>query len=152
MKRKIHKERAQPYELKKLGLLEKHKDYKLRATDYHRKQDKIRNLKAPPPSPFCFCTDNVFAQTTRRQVHSRTCPTHRAHLQEKAALKNPDEFYFKMHSSQTEDGVHVLKRNNEKDHTTLAKWKDQDISWLNMKHTQANKVTAVFCQHVLCLI
>ena len=43
-----------------LGLLEKHKDYKLRAVDFHRKEDALQKMK------------------------------------EKAALKNPDEFYFNM--------------------------------------------------------
>lgn len=103
IKRKIHKERSQPYERQKLGLLEKKKDYRLRAKDYHRKEDTVNKLK------------------------------------EKASLKNPDEFYFKMNSSKTVNGIHTLERNNEKDDETLRKWKEQDVQWLNMKHTQINK-------------
>jgi len=49
-----------------LGILERHKDYKVRAKDNNRKKD---TLKA---------------------------------LQEKAALKNPDEYYFKMANSKTQ--------------------------------------------------
>ena len=100
IKRKIHKERAQPYERKKMGLLEKKKDYKLRAKDYHRKADTIKKLK------------------------------------EKASFRNPDEFYFKMNSAKTQDGVHVIERNNEKTSETLKKWNTQDLAFLNMKHTQ----------------
>ncbi len=65
IRRREHKERSQPFERRKLGLLEKHKDYKERAVDYHRKEDRIKDLK------------------------------------EKAALKNPDEFYFGMVGSAT---------------------------------------------------
>ena len=49
-----------PEFIAKLGMLEKHKDYKLRAVDFHRKEDALQKMK------------------------------------EKAALKNPDEFYFNM--------------------------------------------------------
>ena len=65
-----HKERAQLKSRQKLGLLEKHKDYVLRARDYHRKQRRINALK------------------------------------EKAAFRNPDEFYFGMVNAQTEGGIH----------------------------------------------
>jgi U3 small nucleolar RNA-associated protein 11 len=100
VKRRIHKERAQPYERKKFGLLEKKKDYKLRAKDYHRKEDTIKKLK------------------------------------EKASFRNPDEFYYKMNSTKTQDGIHVIERNNQKDDETLKQWNTQDLSFLNMKHTQ----------------
>ena len=45
VKRKTHKERAQPAGRKKLGLLEKNKDYKLRAADFARKKKHIESLK-----------------------------------------------------------------------------------------------------------
>ncbi|EJU00033.1 small-subunit processome [Dacryopinax primogenitus] len=43
--RRNHKERGQLANRKKLGLLEKHKDYILRARDYHSKQDRLNRLR-----------------------------------------------------------------------------------------------------------
>ncbi|XP_010524510.1 PREDICTED: U3 small nucleolar RNA-associated protein 11-like [Tarenaya hassleriana] len=43
--RRIHRERAQPQERKKYGLLEKHKDYKIRANAYHKKQEALQRLR-----------------------------------------------------------------------------------------------------------
>lgn len=45
VRRRNHKERAQPASRARLGILEKHKDYVLRAKDFHRKQDVIKKLR-----------------------------------------------------------------------------------------------------------
>ncbi len=71
-KRVTHKERSQPAGRSRLGLLEKHKDYILRARDYEKKK-RLKSLKL------------------------------------KAALRNPDEFYFAMHKEATSNGELVLK-------------------------------------------
>jgi U3 small nucleolar RNA-associated protein 11 len=42
--RRPHKERAQPQARSKWGLLEKHKDYSLRAADYNKKKEKLAIL------------------------------------------------------------------------------------------------------------
>lgn len=61
-KRITHKERAQPSSRKKFGLLEKHKDYVIRAKDYHKKQDYLSNLKKKAadrnPDEFYFHMQN----------------------------------------------------------------------------------------------
>lgn len=43
--RRNHKERSQLTHRSKLGLLEKHKDYVLRAKDHHSKRDRIKRLR-----------------------------------------------------------------------------------------------------------
>lgn len=43
--RRNHKERSQLSHRQRFGILEKHKDYVLRARDYHSKQDRIKRLR-----------------------------------------------------------------------------------------------------------
>ncbi|KAJ4750636.1 U3 small nucleolar RNA-associated protein 11 [Rhynchospora pubera] len=43
--RRAHKERAQPQSRKSFGLLEKHKDYVLRAKNFHRKEETLKKLR-----------------------------------------------------------------------------------------------------------
>ena len=65
-KGKAHKERSQPQSRQRFGLLEKKKDYKLRAVDYHRKERAIKNLqrKAAFRNPEEFYFKMVNAVTT----------------------------------------------------------------------------------------
>jgi U3 small nucleolar RNA-associated protein 11 len=100
VKRREHKERGQLQERKKLGLLEKHKDYVLRAKDYNKKQKRLRAMQV------------------------------------KASFRNPDEFYFRMNSSQTKEGIHISENNHgEKlSNEYLKNLKNQDLAYLQMKY------------------
>lgn len=106
--RKPHRERSQPAARAKLGLLEHHKDYKLRAQDYHRKADTLQQLR------------------------------------EKAALRNPDEFYTRMHREKTVNGQHVALRAGAEQRAnrsaaSLARMKQQDAAYLVLQQQQESK-------------
>ncbi|XP_028761368.1 probable U3 small nucleolar RNA-associated protein 11 isoform X2 [Neltuma alba] len=103
--RRAHKERAQPSSRKKFGLLEKHKDYVVRAKAFHKKEEAIRKLK------------------------------------EKAAFRNPNEFYFKMIRSKVVDGVHRPESEaNKYTHEELMLMKTQDIGYVLQKVQSERKV------------
>lgn len=76
VQRRNHKERGQLASRERLGLLEKKKDYTLRAKDFHFKEKRLKALR------------------------------------EKAAQRNPDEFYFKMINTKTKvkDEYRIEKR------------------------------------------
>ncbi|KAL1919680.1 uncharacterized protein VTP21DRAFT_1611 [Calcarisporiella thermophila] len=101
--RRNHKERAQPLSRQRLGLLEKHKDYVLRARDYHSKQKRITALR------------------------------------QKAAMRNPDEFYFKMIGTKTKGGVHVVERNKNLSHDVVQLLKTQDHRYIRMQRDISKK-------------
>jgi U3 small nucleolar RNA-associated protein 11 len=102
-----HKERQQPHSRTRKGLLEKRKDYLLRARDYKRKETTLKRLS------------------------------------EKAAERNPDEFYFGMTRERTEKGVVVADRSGSrvlsvKDVRPL---KMQDVAYLRtMKSIERKKI------------
>ncbi|KDO50882.1 hypothetical protein CISIN_1g030475mg [Citrus sinensis] len=104
--RRAHKERAQPQSRKKFGLLEKHKDYVVRAKAYRKKEETIRRLK------------------------------------EKAAFRNPDEFYLKMIKTKIVDGVHRLESEaNKYTQEELILMKTQDIGYILQKlQSERNKI------------
>ncbi|KAI9170845.1 aspartyl-tRNA synthetase [Paramyrothecium foliicola] len=45
VQRRPHRERAQPLERRRLGLLEKHKDYSMRAKDFNKKKAQLKSLR-----------------------------------------------------------------------------------------------------------
>ncbi|CEG79062.1 Putative Cytochrome oxidase assembly factor COX11 [Rhizopus microsporus] len=94
VQRRNHKERGQIVSRAKYGLLEKKKDYLLRAKDFHAKQKRLKALK------------------------------------EKALFRNPDEFYFKMINSQTKNGQHIQKRNEELPDEMIQLMKSQDKQYI----------------------
>ncbi|XP_073067225.1 probable U3 small nucleolar RNA-associated protein 11 [Primulina eburnea] len=103
--RKAHKERAQHLR-RKFGLLEKHKDYVIRARAYHQKEQTLLKLK------------------------------------EKAALRNPDKFYFKMIKTKTVGGVHKPESQaNKYTNEELMLMKTQDIGYILQKlQTEKKKI------------
>ncbi|KAL8832786.1 MAG: hypothetical protein Q9191_000058 [Dirinaria sp. TL-2023a] len=105
VQRRNHKERAQPREREKWGVLEKHKDYSLRAKDYNAKKTRLKILR------------------------------------QKAADRNPDEFYFGMYSSKTHDkGQKLADRGNTVlSHDAAKLLKTQDAGYLKTVAQQTRR-------------
>lgn len=70
--RRTHQERGQVTARKRHGLLEKKKDYKLRAQDYHRKKDRLQELQEQAiqrnPDEFYFGMTNTHVKDGKHVV------------------------------------------------------------------------------------
>ncbi|OAX85424.1 hypothetical protein ACJ72_00195 [Emergomyces africanus] len=70
VQRRPHRERAQPSGREKWGILEKHKDYSLRARDYNVKKAKLQRLREKArdrnPDEFAF---GMMSDKSKRQGH-----------------------------------------------------------------------------------
>lgn len=51
-------------------------------------------------------------------------------MREKAAFRNPDEFYFKMINTRTKEGVHLTERNQKFSHDFLKLLNTQDLNYV----------------------
>ncbi|KAG0651313.1 U3 small nucleolar RNA-associated 11 [Hyphodiscus hymeniophilus] len=71
VQRRNHRERGQPEERKKWGLLEKHKDYSARARDFNAKKTKLKALRQKVldknPDEFYFSMTNKKGPTTGKK-------------------------------------------------------------------------------------
>lgn len=89
VKRITHKERSQPQSRSHLGILEKKKDYRVRARDYHVKEDRIRSLRRKAymrnPDEFYFGMHR-----SRVGANGRHEKTHEARQRESAEIIGPD--------------------------------------------------------------
>lgn len=103
-KRKEHKERAQPAaRLARHGLLEKHKDYVLRAKDFHKKEATIKVLRQKAeernPDEFYFAMEKA---RTRDGVHvAPTAEANKYSQEELRLMKSQDIGYLQL-KAQTE--------------------------------------------------
>jgi U3 small nucleolar RNA-associated protein 11 len=94
--RRNHKERSQLSNRKRLGILEKHKDYVQRARDYHSKQDRIQRLrqKAADRNKDEFYFSMVKERTTQG-VHTKDRGNASLPVDVVKVLKTQDENYLR---------------------------------------------------------
>jgi len=94
--RRNHKERSQLAHRAKYGILEKHKDYVLRARDYHSKQDRIQRLKQKAADKnkdeFYFAMKN---ERTVKGVHVKDRGNTAMPMDMVKLLKSQDEGYIR---------------------------------------------------------
>jgi U3 small nucleolar RNA-associated protein 11 len=60
-------------------------------------------------------------------------------MREKAAFRNPDEFYFKMINTRTKDGVHIAERNEKFSHDFLKLLNTQDLNYVTTQRDIGRK-------------
>ncbi|CAN1198808.1 Probable U3 small nucleolar RNA-associated protein 11 [Linum perenne] len=92
--RRIHKERSQPESRKKFGLLEKHKDYAVRARAYQKKKETIQILREKAafrnPDEFNF---GMVKSRTVNGVHRSLGEAHKYTHDELMLMKTQDIGY-----------------------------------------------------------
>jgi U3 small nucleolar RNA-associated protein 11 len=125
VKRITHKERGQPQHRKHLGHLEKKVDYKVRAKDYHRKEDRLNAMRSSAamrnPDEFYFGMHNA---EVRDGSHRKTQRAKQREFEAKVGLetvrimKDQDLSYIRMQKQQdvkqvekSRSSLHLL--NNE---------------------------------------
>ncbi|KAF9964581.1 UTP11-like, U3 small nucleolar ribonucleoprotein [Mortierella alpina] len=60
-------------------------------------------------------------------------------MREKAAFRNPDEFYFKMINTRTKEGVHLVERNEKFSHDFLKLLNTQDLNYVTQQRDIGKK-------------
>ncbi|TFK94416.1 small-subunit processome [Polyporus arcularius HHB13444] len=94
--RRSHKERSQLSHRSRLGILEKHKDYVLRARDYHSKQERINRLREKAATrnkdEFYF---SMTKERTERGVHVQDRGNEALPVDIVKVLKTQDENYLR---------------------------------------------------------
>lgn len=73
VQKKQHRERSQTLDRSKYGLLEKKKDYKLRANDYHKKQAALKVLKQKAAQ---YNPDEYYHAMTRKKTDDKGIMIH----------------------------------------------------------------------------
>lgn len=104
VKRITHKERSQPQHRSHLGILEKKRDYKERAIQYHKKEDQINNARKKAafrnPDEFYFGMKN--AQVNDDGKHRKTIEAEQREFEAKVGtdtirvMKDQDLSYIRM--------------------------------------------------------
>lgn len=111
VKRRTHKERSQPAERRKFGLLEKKKDYVLRARDFHKKEEALKVLRKKAanrnPDEFYFAMQK---QRTVDGVHNANQDESNKYTQDELHLmKTQDVKYVAMKASMEAKKVEKLR-------------------------------------------
>lgn len=116
VKRITHKERSQPQARQHLGILEKHKDYTVRAKDYHRKEKRIKVMKEKAsmrnPDEFYFGMKNAQVKDGK---HQKTVQAKQREFDEQIGtetiriMKDQDLAYIRMHKTRDLTKAEKLK-------------------------------------------
>lgn len=148
VKRVTHKERSQPTSRAHLGLLEKKKDYRIRAKDYHKKQDALKNLRRKAseknPDEFYFGMNNSQIVDGRHRKLDKARQEERAHEIGPEAvklMKSQDLSYIrteiqkdKKKVERLQASLHFVGENTERKHTIFVNNKAEKQNFDMAKH------------------
>lgn len=113
MRRREHRERAQPRKRRKFGLLEKHADYVKRARNYQGKQKRIKALKEKAffRNPDEFYTNMTHAKT-KNGIHVRERNDANIDGDVRKLIKTQDLNYAHMIQAQERKKIEKLQSQN----------------------------------------
>jgi len=116
IKRVTHKERSQPVARQHLGILEKKKDYRVRAKDYHRKEDVLTNMRKKAsmknPDEFYFGMNNAQIVDGKHRKLEQVRFKEKEHLVGSEAvkiMKNQDLNYVRLLRMRDEKKIEKLQ-------------------------------------------
>ena len=151
--KKTYKERSQPEERKRLGLLEKKQDYKIRAEDHHTKEKKFKGLvekaRGKNPDEFYFQMNNskiVNGEnlTLDQEDKSDKLKSRLSHHQKMLNLVNQKRSVLMKKNEKLEidfQGIHSnLKNNKEEKNRKLKSKKEKDLNDLALNEDEENEV------------
>lgn len=109
--RRPHKERSQTQARQKWGLLEKHKDYSLRAKDYNQKKAKLNILsqKSKERHPDEFAFGMLSAGSSAQGKHGRRGDENRLSHDAVQLLKTQDAGYLRTTAARTRKEIEKVK-------------------------------------------
>lgn len=115
VQKKQHRERSQTLERSKYGLLEKKKDYRLRATDYHKKQAalKVLKLKASQYNPDEYYHAMTNKRTDDHGILIQDRDSERLSEQQVKLLKSQDVNYVRTMRLTEAQKIEKLKKRLE---------------------------------------
>lgn len=143
LKRRSHKERSQPGSRRKYGLLEKKKDYILRARDFHKKESAIKVLRRKAeeknPDEFYFAMEKA---RTRNGIHEAPTAEANAYTQDELRLMKTQDVGYLTVKSQTEkkkmerlkQNLHGLSKDAQNTHTVFVDSESELESFDPSKH------------------
>eukprot|EP00922_Rhytidocystis_sp_ex-Travisia-forbesii_P012693 GHVS01019107.1.p2 GENE.GHVS01019107.1~~GHVS01019107.1.p2 ORF type:complete len:222 (-),score=52.12 GHVS01019107.1:89-754(-) len=146
--RRVHLERHQPARRKKLGLLEKHKDYVERAKQQHKREDILKRLqeKARQKNAAEFNFKMLGAVSKEKGVVMQGRPTPKQRLMEEKRLKEMEHRKMTKVGSrggkgwgvveEEEDDVRFLRRGEKKVRERLV---NADINVVRQRKTVVDK-------------
>ncbi|KAH3674311.1 hypothetical protein WICPIJ_009590 [Wickerhamomyces pijperi] len=145
VQKKQHRERSQPGERAKYGLLEKKKDYKLRAEDFHKKQATLKSMKAKiaTHNPDEYYHGMVNKKTDSRGILISERDTEVLSTAQVKLLKTQDLSYIKNITNEVENKIKKSQKSllfeSKGNHTVFVDSVEEKKSFDASKHFETDK-------------